>query len=213
MAYDLEEQEKLDAIKQWWGRYGTPLLGLVAVALVVFAGWRGWQWYEGHRASQAMGYFEALEDAARQTGDDSTARLKAAAQTLREDFGGTAYAARGALVAAQALQERKETDAARQQLEWVASGKDPALAAVARLRLAGLLLDAGQYDQALAQLSSPPKAFAALFDDRRGDVLAAQGKADEARKAWEAALAALGASHPLTPVVQLKIDALSGAQS
>lgn len=213
MAYDLEEQEKLDAIKQWWARYGTPILSAVVVALIVFAGWRGWQWYEGHRASQAMGYFEALEDAARQTGEDSTTRLKAAAQTLREDFGGTAYAARGALIAAQALQERKDMDAARQQLEWVASGKDAALAAVARLRLAGLLLDQQQYDQALGQLADPPQAFASLFDDRRGDVLAAQGKADEARQAWQAALKSMGEAHPLAPVVQLKIDALSGAQS
>jgi Uncharacterized protein conserved in bacteria len=213
MAYDLEEQEKLDAIKQWWGRYGTPILSAAAIVLAVFAGWRGWQWYENHRASQAMGYFEALEDAARHSGDDSTARLKAAARTLREDFAGTAYAARGALVAAQALQERKDLDAAREQLEWVAKGKDPALAAVARLRLAGLLLDQKQYDQALGQLANPPQAFAALFEDRRGDVLAAQGKADEARKAWESALQTMGSEHPLAPVVQLKLDALSGAQS
>ena len=26
MAYDLEEQEKLDAIKAWWARYGTVVI-------------------------------------------------------------------------------------------------------------------------------------------------------------------------------------------
>ena len=30
MAYDLEEQEKLDAIKAWWARYGTVVISLVA---------------------------------------------------------------------------------------------------------------------------------------------------------------------------------------
>ena len=77
--------------------------------------------------------------------------------------------------------------------------------------LAGLLLDQKQYDAALTQLNSPPPAFAALFADRRGDILAAQGKRDEARAAWQSAIDGLGTANPLTQVVQLKLDALSGA--
>ncbi|KAG1316595.1 hypothetical protein G6F63_016008 [Rhizopus arrhizus] len=65
MAYDLEEQEKLDAIKAWWARYGTLVVTLFAVVALSWGGWWGWKAYESHRANQAMGYFEALEDAAR----------------------------------------------------------------------------------------------------------------------------------------------------
>ena len=211
MAYDLDEQEKLDAMKAWWGRYGSMVLTVVVIAAAAVFGWRGWQWYQTHRASQAMGYFEALEDAAGQSGDDAVARVKAASATLRDDYAGTPYAARGALVAAKALQAQNDAQGARAQLEWVAQGKDAALAPLARLRLAGLLLDQKQYDDALAQLRDPPPAFAALYADRRGDILAAQGKRDEARKAWQGAIDALSAGHSLTPVVQLKLDALSGA--
>ncbi|MFQ6748403.1 tetratricopeptide repeat protein, partial [Bordetella pertussis] len=97
-------------------------------------------------------------------------------------------------------------------LEWLAAqAKQLALQPVARLRLAGILLDQKQYDAALAQLNNPPASFAALFADRRGDVLAAQGKRDEARAAWQSAIDGLGTSNPLTQVVQLKLDALSGA--
>ena len=211
MAYDLEEQEKLDAMKAWWSRHGSLVLTVVVLAAAAVLGWRGWQWYQGHRASQAMGYFEALEDAASQTGQDAVTRVKAASATLREDYAGSPFAARGALVAAKALEAQNDPQGAREQLEWVARGKDAALAPLARLRLAGLLLDQKQYDAALAQLKDPPPAFAALYADRRGDILAAQGKHDEARKAWQSAIDSLGAGHSLTPVVQLKLDALSGA--
>jgi len=212
MAYDLEEQEKLDAIKAWWARYGTLMVSLLTAVVVAWGGWWGWKAYQSHRANQAMGYFEALEDAARLGGADSSVRIKAAAATLRDQYGSTGYAARGALVAAQALQAQKDLDGARQQLEWLAGqAKNPAMQAVARLRLAGLLLFQKQYDGALAQLNNAPAAFAALFADRRGDILAAQGKRDEARAAWQSAIDGLGTANPLTQVVQLKLDALSGA--
>jgi len=212
MAYDLEEQEKLDAIKAWWARYGTLVVSLAVAVALAWGGWWGWKAYQAHRANQAMGYFEALEDAARLGGADSAVRIKTAAATLREDYPATGYAARGALVAAQALQALKDDAGARQQLEWLATqGKNPSMQAVARLRLAGMMLDQKQYDGALAQLNNPPPAFAALYADRRGDILAAQGKRDEARAAWQSAIDGLGAGNPLTQVVQLKLDALSGA--
>ena len=100
MAYDLEEQEKLDALKAWWARYGMLVTIVLAIAAVGAAGWSGWRAYQSYRANQAMGYFEALEDAARLGGADSSVRIKAAAATLREQYGSTGYATRGVLVAA-----------------------------------------------------------------------------------------------------------------
>jgi predicted negative regulator of RcsB-dependent stress response len=212
MAYDLEEQEQLDLIKAWWARYGTLIMSLLTVVALAWGGWWGWKAYQAHRVNQAMGYFEALEDAARLGDSYSTVRIKAAIHTLREDYGTTGYAARGALVAAQAFVQQKDIDSAKQQLEWLAAqSSQPALQPVARERLASILLDQKQYDAALALLNNPPAPFAALYADRRGDVLAAQGKSDDARQAWQSALNGLTAADPLRPVVQLKLDALSGA--
>src|SRR5690606_27592780 len=166
---------------------------------------------QGHTASQAMGYYEALEGAASQPGDDALARVKAASSTLREDFSKSGYTPRGVLIAAHVLQQRNDLDGAREQLEWLAANSsDPSLVPLARLRLAGVLVEQKQYDQALAQLADAPPAFIALYADRQGDILLAQGKTAEARKAWETALEAFG-SDPVTQIVQLKIDALGGA--
>jgi len=208
MAHDLQEQEQIDQLRAWWAKYGTLVSTGLLIAAIILGGWRGWQWYQNHQSGQARGYFEALEEATRQNGDESVARINAAMKTLRDDYAKTDYAARAALVASAALQTRDQIPAARAQLEWLAQTKNPALVPVARLRLAGLLLDQKDYDAALAQLNDAPAAFNGLFDDRRGDILAAQGKAVLAREAWKKALEAMGPSNPLAPVVKLKIDAL-----
>jgi predicted negative regulator of RcsB-dependent stress response len=210
MAYDLDEQEQLDQIKAWWNKYGTLVLTVLIIATAVVGGWRAWQWYEGHQSSQARGYFEALEEAGRSQGEESVARINAAMKTLRSEYAATDYAARGALVAASALAARKDLSGARAQLEWLSQTKHAALVPVSRLRLAALFLDQKEYDLALSQLKDAPPSFEGLFADRRGDVLAAQGKPAEAKKAWNEATEKLGATNPLTPIVKLKLDALGG---
>ncbi len=208
MAYDLDEQEQIDQLRAWWAKYGTAVLTVLVVAMAVLGGWRGWQWYQTSQAVQARGYFEALEEAGRQQGDESIARINAAMQTLRSEFGSTDYAARGALVAASALASRNELQGARAQLEWLAQTKNPTLLPVAKLRLAGILLEQKEFDAALVQLADPPAPFVGLYADRRGDILSAQGKGGAAREAWTQAIESLGATNPLTPVVKLKLDAL-----
>lgn len=211
MAYDLEEQEKLEALRAWWDRHGTLVAIAVFVIVAAIVGWRGWQWYEGHRANQAMGYFEALQSAAVQEGEESVSRIQAASATLRESFPDSGYTSRGLLIAATALVERNQLDAAKEQLQWLASrDKDTAVAALAKLRLAGVLLEQQQYEQALGQLLNAPPSFEALYADRRGDILLAQGKIEEARVEWQGAIESFG-DDPIAQIVQLKLDAISGA--
>ena len=46
MAYDLQEQDQLDAFKAFWAKYGNLLLTLLTVALLAVAGWRAWGWWQ-----------------------------------------------------------------------------------------------------------------------------------------------------------------------
>ena len=71
---------------------------------------------------------------------------------------------------------------AQAQLAWAAENAKDEPRDLARLRLAAVLLDEKAYDEALKQLAAEPPAFAARFDELKGDVLAAQGKKPEAAR-------------------------------
>jgi predicted negative regulator of RcsB-dependent stress response len=184
--YDLEEQEQIDSIKTWWKMYGNLVSGVILAGSLAVIGWQGWNWYQRSQAAQASAIYGVLEQA---VAVRDAQRVKAAAGELAEKFGGTTYAALGALVAARQSFEAGDLKTAKAQLSWAADkGKDE-IKDLARLRLAAVLLDEKAYDEALKQLESKhAAAFAARFLELTGDVLAAQGKKPEARTAYKAAL-------------------------
>ena len=207
MAYDLEEQEQLASIKAWWDRWGNLVLTAVTVVLLAIAAFNGWRWYERHEAGNAAVLYD--EFVGTLDGAD-LGRKKELAGTLIERYGRTVYAPMAALLIAKVNLEAGDTGTARAQLRWVIDKSGhPELVQIARLRLAGVLLDEKAYDEALQLLAGDvPEALAASFADRRGDVLMAMGKAEEARGAYREALDKAGAQHPMRPIIQLKLDAL-----
>ncbi len=207
MAYDLEEQEQIEGLKAFWNRYGNFILTVITVVLLAIAAWRGWAVWQGMRASQAAVVYDALRDAVAKR---AVAKVKETAGELADRYGGTPYAQMGALVAAKAYADAGDAQGAKGALRWtVEHAADEEFRHVARVRLAGLLLEDKAYDEALKLLSGDvPPRFAALYEDRRGDVLLAQDKRDEARAAWKKALDALDANSPLRRLVQVKLDGL-----
>ena len=80
--------------------------------------------------------------------------------------------------------------------------------------MAGLLLDQKKYDEATKAIDTgnigPVSGeMAANVADRRGDILAAQGKASDAKAAWEEALKLLPRHSQLRSLVQYKLDAVT----
>jgi predicted negative regulator of RcsB-dependent stress response len=129
---------------------------------------------------------------------------------MKDKFGSTQFAQQAALLAAKTLQAQGKTDAARAALAGVAdSTSDPAYRDVARLRLAGLLLDAKSYDDALKQLNQEfTPAMAGLAADLRGDVLQAQGQTAQAVTAYQQAWTQLADVADYRRLVQAKLNAL-----
>lgn len=212
MAYNLEEQEQLETLKAFWNRYGSFIVTVVAVLAMSIAAWRAWGWYQERQSTQASVVYEQLRQAA---GARDVEKVREAAGRLFGDYAGTAYAEMAALVAARVYVDAGDAKAAKAPLQWaVANAEDPEFRHAARLRLARILLDEGAYDEALKLLDAPAAGqFAALYADLRGDLLVAAGKADEARAAYEQALAAFSPDSPLRRLVQLKRDALGGDAS
>lgn len=91
------------------------------------------------------------------------------------------------------------------------NGKDEELQAIARLRLASLLLDQKKFDGAIGELNQAhPAAFDAEFLELKGDVFVAKGDSNGARDAYKAALAKMQGESPNRQLVQTKLDALGG---
>lgn len=209
-VYDLEEQENIAALKAWWAQYGRLVIAAAVAFVLGVGGIQGWRYWKSRQALQAAAVFGEVEDAAA-VGD--AAKTGELAGRIRKDFARTSYGARAALLAAKASFDAGKPDEAADWLAWAAdNARDPQTAAVAALRLAGVRLDQKKYPEALQALDrSHPEPFAALFADARGDVLVAQGKADEARKAYQVALDKLPKSSAYRNVVEIKRDALGGS--
>ncbi|KVM74095.1 hypothetical protein WJ61_14930 [Burkholderia ubonensis] len=207
MSYH-DEQESIENLKAWWARWGNLTTWIVLAALVVAAGFNGWNFWQRRQAAQASGLYEQVQKAA---ASNDKATMARAAADMEDKYGGTPYAQMTALAAAKVLYAAGDAAGAKTQLQWaVDHAKDDEYRQIAKLRLASLLLDEKAYDAGLALLSGTPiDAFKGLVADRRGDLLAAQGKADDARAAYKLALDSLPKEDmSARQLVQFKLDAL-----
>jgi len=207
---DLQEQEQVDALKAFWQQYGNLITWTLVAALLVYAGINGWQWWQRNQATQAGAMYDELDRAVNAGDVDKTARIFG---DLKERYPRTAFAEQGGMLAAKLQFEKGKLDESRASLNWVIEhAVEDQYRTLARLRLAGLMLQAKQYDDALKQLDAVPAGpFAALAADRRGDVLLAQGKKDEARAAYEKAWQAMDAQLQYRQLVDAKLTALGAA--
>lgn len=209
MAYNLEEQEQLASLKSWWSRYGNMVTWIVIIALAAYAAWSGWNLYQRNQATQAGQLYEELQKGFAAKDDQKVQR---AASDLESKFGKTAYAQMGALAAAKSAFDANDLKTAKSQLQWVVENGTEEYKAIARLRLAGVLLDEKAFDEGLKLLEGQfPEAFAGAVADRKGDILVAQTKIDEARAAYKLALEKTDEKNPARQLIQIKLDAIGGA--
>jgi len=202
---DLEEQEQLDQLKAFWNQYGNLISGLLIAAACSYLAWFGWNWYQRDQGVKAGSMYDEFDKALQAADAERAGRIFA---DMKERFPRAAFTGQAGLAAAKLAGEKGQADAARADLAWVAeSGSETEYRNVARLRLAGLLLDEKKYDEALKQLDGVDGAeFAALAADRRGDVLAAQGKSDEAKAAYQKAWTAMDAKVDYRRIVEAKLN-------
>ena len=204
---DLEEQEQLDDLKHFWKKNGNVITWLLIAALAGYAAWNGWNYWQREQAVKAGAMYDELDRAAQAGDADKVTRVFA---DLKERYPRTAFTQQGGLLAAKVQFEKGKSDAALASLTWVGENAVEAeYKTVAMLRLAGLSLDAKKYDDALKQLDAATAPdFAALVADRRGDVLLAQGKADDAKAAYSKAWTQMDAKVDYRRLIEAKLTSL-----
>jgi len=211
MAYDLEEQEQLSAIKAWWAQYGKLVVVTVVAGLLVVGGIRGWHYYTNTQAASAVALFEQLQRAERASDHK---KVRDIAAQIVDKYASTQYATLAALAAARSDFDTGDLPAAKARLQWVVeNAREEEARDVARLRLARVLLDEKNAPEALKLLETKHgDSFAGLYAEVKGDALLATGKRAEARTAYQLAFDRSDAASPSRQILQLKLDALGEAK-
>jgi predicted negative regulator of RcsB-dependent stress response len=211
-TYDLEEQEQIDALKAWWKQYGNLVMAVVVAGALAVAGVYGWRSYQSSQAAQASGIYGELRKAA---GMRDVKKVRDLAGAIIEQYPSSAYAPLAAFISAKVHFESGDLKTARAQLEWVIErARDPEYQAIARLRLANVLIDAKDYTGALKVLEAKAEApFDGRFAETRGDIYVQESKRDEARNAYRTALELTRPRDASTrELIQTKLDALGEPQ-
>lgn len=204
---DLEEQEQLDQLKHFWNQYGNLITWALIVVLGIFAAWNSYHYWQRNQAAQAAAMFDEVERVVK-AGD--IARIDRAFGDMKDRFASTTYAQQAGLLVAKQYYEAGKLDAAKAALGWVAEkSSDEGYQAIARLRLAGLLIESKAFEEALKQLTVPfPASFAALVDDRKGDIYLLQGKRSEALAQYRKAYSGFGERTEYRRLVEVKLNSL-----
>ena len=204
---DLEEQEQLDELKHFWKRWGDLITWLLIAVLGGYAAWMGWQSYSSKQSAQSAVLYDTVERAAI-SGD--SALFDRSVSDIKDKFASTTYAQQAALLAARFYQDKDRKADAKAQLTWVIEkASDEGYQALARLRLAALLIEEKAYDEARKHLTAKaPESFMPLMADRLGDLAMLQAQREEAVQQYKNAWKGLEPTAEYRRLVAVKLAAL-----
>lgn len=205
------EEEQVEAIKSWWKKNGTSLLTAVLVFAVSFSGFRYWQNYTQVQSMNASSTFEVLQLNMQQ---GSFGEVSREALKLMQEQPDSPYASAAAMLMAKYSFSKGETAEAQQHLEWVeTNSQDAVLKRTAKMRLARILADQKQYDEAMSVLSSVQVdslngAEKAHFDYLSGLIALAQQDMKGAAYGFRGVVDNEDASKTLKGLAQIQLDDL-----
>lgn len=205
------DEEQIEAIKNWWDENGKSTLFTIVLAVGATFGWQQWQTSKQESLEAASNQYQQLLTAI-QT-EERTASQTATAEHLvdeiKQNWPKTAYAHFAALQAAKMSVQENDLEEAQQELQWVIDNNapEPAITAIARLRLARVVFAKDGAEAALAVIDNVETGpYKALYAEFRGDLHDELGNLDLAEQQYSLAKDASGAavSGEGNPLLELK---------
>ena len=206
MALDLEEQEQVDELKALWKKYGNYITRGAIAFFVLYGLFQGWGYYQNKQSLSASELYQSIVV----LDEKNTKEIIEKSQRLIDDYSGTPYAGRAAILFAKASYAEGLKDKAKEKLEW-ASGhaKESATESIALIQLGQILLEEKKYDEALKKANAVDnEGYLGLSNDLKGDVLNAMGKKEDAKKAYLEALKRFGPKDSYARFTQEKLESL-----
>ncbi|ORT48932.1 membrane protein [Vibrio sp. qd031] len=200
--YDDEEQQ-VEAIKNWWQENGKAI---VVGAVVGLGGLFGWRYYQDSvlEAQEALSQqYNTISDAFAMQSASATEDALAFIEANK----GEEYAVLAAMQLAKSYVAAGELEQGLAQLELAQSStKDAALKTVLTVRKARVMAELEQFDGALEQLATVTSSgWQGRVAEAKGDILLRQGNKEAARTAYLEAQQSVDASQ----LIQLKLDDLA----
>lgn len=211
MAFDAyDEYEQGERVQQWLRQNGLSIAIGIVIGLVAVFGWQQWRNHQATREMEAANLYQQLQTA---VAAGKASQVDPLVDRLQKDFPKSAYAMFAASDRAQRQVEANQLDKALASLQWAHEhAGDSPLKPLIELRIAKVQLAAGKASEALGTLDAAGvKGYEALRQELRGDALVKLDRAEDARKAYQAALAAMGEDAPQRAALQLKLDDLAVA--
>ena len=201
------DEEKGEAIKQWWRDHALTATIIFVLGVAAIAGGRYWVTYQHTQTEQAAEEYQHLLSL---LASDKFAEAEDITQRLLSELAHTPYAVFSAFEMAKQSMQRGDVSSAKIYLDWVMiHAKLAGQVDIARLRLARLLIAEQDYQEALALIEQPHHAvFSSLFTELRGDIYIAQGKVKQAQTAYQNASFSLQESAPRKQLLKFKLDDL-----
>jgi len=199
------EEQQIEALKQWWKENGKSLIGGVIIGLGAVFGWRGWQAHLIAEAEAASNIYTDLIVEVRQGKSDKSREF---ANKLLSEYSSTTYATFASFILAKLDVEENQLDSAIIHLQWILDNSDQdELKHLARLRMARVLFDNNKPEQALSLLNTNDSGqFNASYEELKGDIFMQQGKIEDARAAYQHALANNSSPANDNSYLQMKLD-------
>jgi predicted negative regulator of RcsB-dependent stress response len=206
MALDLEEQEQVDELKALWKKYGSYITKGAIAFFVLYGLFQGWGYYQNKQSLNASELYQSISV----LDEKNTKEIMQKTQKLIDDYSGTPYAGRAAILFAKASYAEGSKDKAKEKLEWASKhAKESATESIALIQLGQILLEDKKYDEALKKANDVDnEGYLGLSNDLKGDILNAMNKKEDAKKAYLEALKRFGPKDPYARFTQEKLEAL-----
>ena len=214
MDDNLTDQQRAEIVKKWLRDNGLSILMTIALGI---SGYFGLQYYQQDKLlgyENASRLYAEIEFALKQQ------RMSQAQNLLLEmddSFSGSPYQYQSHLALAKLYMDSLDYDNAIIQLEFVTdNASDESFRHIARLRIARIMVEQNQFDEALLLLNSistVPKAYAPYYQSIKGDIYASQGLIDKAKIAYSMALESLEPGNFDFDFIKMKSDQIQSNQS
>lgn len=215
MVTDKTEEEQVEALKNWWDENGTQLLIGIVVVLAAIFGYRSWDANTQATAEAASSLYEDLIQVANvgpfdELSDEDRSTAGFIAKQLTTEYKNSVYAHFASMHMAKLAVESDDLAGAEAALRWsLDNGVDDTVGIIVNERLARVLFASDNYDDALKQLDSKkPGTYERSYEELRGDIYFAMTRPEDARSAYERAIAATETPDAF-PYLNMKLQDIS----